>query len=145
LDYQNRATTARSNMFENRPHETQYFYIDNDSSGAQLNGDHNYEITFAAGALPPVDGFWSLTMYNKEHFFYPNDLRRYSLGTKNKSLRYGEDGSLTLYAGHRSPGAEFESNWLPAPDDVFSLYLRAYGGQTGITDGSWVPPEVTRR
>jgi hypothetical protein len=145
LDYQNRASTARSNMFDNRPNETQYFYSDTDSNGDQLSGTHMYEIAFTAGDLPPVDGFWSLTMYNDEHFFHPNDLHRYSLGTKNKSLVYGDDGSLTLYAGHDSPGPEHESNWLPAPATNFSLYLRAYGGQAGITDGTWIPPFITRR
>lgn len=145
LDYQNRATTARSNMFENRPNETQYFYIDVDSTGDPLTGEHTYEIVFAAGDLPPVTGFWSLTMYDADHFFHPNDLGRYSLGTKNKSLTYGPEGQLTLYAGHDSPGLEARSNWLPAPEGRFSLYLRAYGGQAGITDGTWTPPLVSRR
>lgn len=145
LDYQNRAATARSNMFENRPNETQYFYTDSDSDGRQLHGATTYEVTFAEGELPPVDGFWSLTMYDDDHFFYPNGLNRYSLGTKNKSLVFAEDGSLTIVVAHSSPGAERESNWLPAPDATFSLYLRAYGGQAGITDGAWVPPVVTRR
>ncbi|MFK4730772.1 DUF1254 domain-containing protein [Agromyces mediolanus] len=145
LDYQNRATTARSNMFENRPNETQYFYTDTDSDGEQLTGGGSYELTFAAGSLPPVDGFWSLTLYDVDHFFFPNPLGRYSLGTKNTSLRFDRDGSLTIHVGHASPGAELESNWLPAPAEAFSLYLRAYGGQTPITDGTWVPPIVARR
>ena len=145
LDYQNRATTARSNMFENRPNETQYFYTDTDSEGGALTGAEAYEVTFAAGSLPPVDGFWSLTLYDADHFFFPNPLGRYSLGTKNTSLRFGDDGSLTIRVGSDSPGAEHESNWLPAPADSFSLYLRAYGGQSGITDGSWIPPVVARR
>lgn len=145
LDYYNRAATARSNMFENRPNETQYFYTDLDSGGRRLVGEQRYEVTFAAGGLPPVDGFWSLTMYDPDHFFYPNDLRRFSLGTKNKSLVYGDDGSLTIVVGHGSPGGERKANWLPAPAGAFSLYLRAYGGQAGITEGTWVPPIVTRR
>ncbi|WP_432168341.1 DUF1254 domain-containing protein [Streptomyces sp. bgisy031] len=145
LDFQNRATTARSNMFENRPDETQYFYTDVDSTGAPLTGDHTYEIVFAAGDLPPVTGFWSLTVYDADHFFHPNALGRYSLGTKNKkSLVHGLDGSLTLHAGRHYPGTETESNWLPAPQGPFSLYLRAYGGQAGIIDGTWAPPLVTR-
>ena len=144
LDYQNRAATSKSNMFENRPNETQYFYTDVDADGAQLTGDHLYTITFSAGLLPPVDGFWSLTMYTETHFFHPNELRRYSLGTKNKTLVHNDDGSLTLYAGNRSPGPDREANWLPSPEGVFSLYLRAYGGQTPITDGTWTPPTITR-
>jgi hypothetical protein len=145
LDYHNRASTSKSNMFENRPNETQYFYTDTDTTGNQLTGNHTYEIVFASGTLPPVDGFWSITLYNEAHFFHPNDLRRYSLGTKNKSLTHGDDGSLTLYAGHQSPGSELENNWLPAPAGDFSFYLRAYGGQAPIIDGSWIPPVVKRR
>ena len=82
-------------------------------------------------------------MYNKHHFFYPNELNRYSLGTKNKTLQYGDDGSLTLYVGNQSPGADLESNWIPAPPEEFSIYLRAYWGDEGILDGSWTPPVVT--
>ena len=75
--------------------------------------------------MPPVKGFWSLTLYNDVHLFNPNPLKRYSLGTKNKNLKYNADGSLTLYAGAKSPGKDKESNWLPAPDGTFSLYIRA--------------------
>ncbi|MGW4067888.1 DUF1214 domain-containing protein [Nocardia grenadensis] len=76
---------------------------------------------------------------------HPNELRRYSLGTKNTSLHYGHDGSLTLYAGHTPAGGDHNDNWLPAPERTFSLYLRAYGGKTPITDGSWIPPVITRQ
>lgn len=142
LDYFNRTGTARSNMFDNRPTETQYFYTDNDSTGAPLTGNRSYKVTFAAGQEPPVDGFWSLTLYNDKHLFSPNPLNRYSLGTKNKNLVTNPDGSLTIYAGAKSPGPEQEANWLPAPDGHFSLYIRAYWGKQGILDGSWKPPAV---
>src|SRR3546814_17702949 len=102
-------------MFDNRPNETQYFYTDFDASGAPLDGNKSYAITFPAGQEPPVDGFWSLTLYNELHLFHPNDLDRYSLGTKNKNLERNEDGSLTLYAGDASHGRDKETNWLPAP------------------------------
>lgn len=144
LDYFNRTGTAKSNMFDNRPSETQYFYTDYDSSGADLEGSGNYEITFAPGQDPPVNGFWSLTLYNDKHLFHPNDLNRYSLGTKNQNLKRNEDGSLTLYAGAKSPGADKESNWLPAPEGHFSLYIRAYWGKEGIIDGSWQPPAIKK-
>jgi hypothetical protein len=143
FDYYSRTATARSNMFQNRPPETQYWYTDTDTSGDDLVGTTTYQVTFAAGQLPPVDGFWSLTLYNEHHFFFPNALRRYSLGTKNTTLTYGADGSLTLYAGAASPGPERESNWLPAPPGAFSLYLRAYAGQDAVRDGTWTPPEIT--
>ncbi|MCR9209928.1 MAG: DUF1254 domain-containing protein [bacterium] len=144
VDYHNRVSTSRSNIFDNRPNETQYFYTDFTTEGQKLDGNNNYKIYFAAGELPPVNGFWSLTLYDKEHFFHDNDLERYSLGTKNKTLKYGDDGSLVLYAGSKSPGADKKSNWLPAPDDVFSLYLRAYWGKEGITEGTWKPPIVEK-
>jgi hypothetical protein len=144
IDYAMRTGTAKSNMFDNRPNETQYFYTDNDSKGAQLHGDHLYQITFPGGELPPVKGFWSLTLYNKHHLFFPNDLGRYSLGTKNKSLKMNDDGSLTLYVGARSPGKDNESNWLPAPAETFSLYIRAYWGKEAILDGTWKPPVISK-
>lgn len=131
-------------MFDNRSKETQYFYTDGTLDGKQLNGKNLYSITFPAGQLPPVKGFWSVTLYNEHHLFNPNELKRYSLGTKNKELKKNADGSLTLYAGDTSPGADKESNWLTAPNGNFSLYIRAYWGKQAILDGSWKPPVVKR-
>lgn len=145
FDYFNRTGTAKSNMFDNKPNETQYFYTDTDSAGAQLEGSKTYEVTFAKGEEPPVNGFWSLTLYNEKHLFHANDLKRFSLGTKNKSLQRNADGSLTLYASAKSPGKDKESNWLPAPQGTFSLYIRAYWGKEGILDGSWKPPVVKQQ
>ena len=99
--------------------------------------------TFSKGQIPPVRGFWSLTLYDQYHFFYPNPLNRNSLGTKNKNLKSNPDGSLTLYAGAKSPGTE-ESNWLPAPNGMFSLYIRAYWAEQAILSGEWKPPVVSR-
>jgi hypothetical protein len=143
-DYLNRTATAKSNMYDNRPEETKYIYTDDDSQGQQLNGQNTYAITFAKGQVPPVKGFWSLTLYDEYHFFHPNALNRYSLGTKNKTLKYNADGSLTLYAGAKSPSDDKESNWLPAPNAPFSLYMRAYWADKAIIDGSWTPPAVQR-
>jgi hypothetical protein len=115
-DYLNRTGTAKSNMYDNRPEETKYIYSDNDNAGDPLDGNNLYAVTFARGQTPPVKGFWSLTLYNDTHFFHrhPNALNRYSLGTKNKTLKLNPDGSLTIYAGSKSPGKDKESNWLPA-------------------------------
>ncbi|HET7539772.1 MAG TPA: DUF1254 domain-containing protein [Polyangiaceae bacterium] len=144
LDYFDRTGTSKSNMFDNRPNETQYFYTDDDSTGVVLDGGHAYEVTFAAGQEPPVNGFWSLTLYNEHHLFHPNPLKRYSLGTKNANLIRNADGSLTLHVGATSPGAAKEANWLPAPKGRFSLYIRAYWGKSPITDGSWKPPAIKK-
>jgi hypothetical protein len=144
IDYFNRTGTSKSNMFDNRPNETQYFYTDYDGAGGQLNGSGGYEITFPSGQEPPVNGFWSLTLYNDKHLFHPNGLNRYSLGTKNKNLKRNANGSLTLYAGAKSPGGDKESNWLPSPNGAFSLYIRAYWGKDAILDGSWQPPVIRK-
>jgi hypothetical protein len=145
VDYFDRLGTAKSNMFDNRPNETQYFYTDVEEKGGQLQGGNNYAVTFPAGQTPPVKGFWSLTLYNDKHLFYPNALKRYSLGTKNTTLKTNSDGSLTLYAGKANSGADREPNWLSAPDGPFSLYIRAYWGEEPILDGSWQPPKVEKR
>ncbi|MCI0348638.1 MAG: DUF1214 domain-containing protein, partial [Acidobacteriales bacterium] len=136
--------TAKSNMFDNAPEETRYIYTDFDSTGRRLNGGNRYAVTFANGGLPPVNGFWSITLYNKAHLFESNPLNRYSLGTKSKSLKFNSDGSLTLYFQHGSPGSEKESNWVPAPKDEFSLYIRSYWPKAEILEGRWMPPPVTR-
>jgi hypothetical protein len=141
-DYLNRTGTARSNIYDNRPEETKYIYTDDDSQGQQLDGQNLYAITFPKEQTPPVKGFWSLTLYNAEHFYNANPLNRYSLGTKNKTLKYNADGSLTLYAGAKSPGPDKENNWLPAPNGTFSLYIRAYWPDKAILDGTWLPPRI---
>ncbi|MBR0650185.1 DUF1254 domain-containing protein [Roseomonas terrae] len=145
VDYFNRLGTAKSNMFDNRPNETQYFYTDLDGDGTQLHGAGSYAITFPAGQTPPVRGFWSMTLYNDKHLFHANPLNRFSLGTKNTNLVRNQDGSLTLYAGKDNPGQGREANWIPAPDENFSLYIRAYWGQQSVLDGTWQPPKVEKR
>jgi hypothetical protein len=143
-DYLTRTAVALTNIYVNVPPEAKYFYNENDIAGKQLDGQNLYAITFAKGQLPPVKGFWSLTLYNDRHLFNPNPLKRYSLGTKNKTLQYNADGSLMLYAGATSPGQEKETNWLPAPTGTFSLYLRGYWGEKAILDGTWTPPTIEK-
>jgi hypothetical protein len=143
-DYLSRAATARSNMYDNAPQETRYIYTDFDSTGQHLNGASAYTVTFPAGQTPPVEGFWSLTLYSKEHLFSPNSLNRYSLGTKSKSMKTGADGSLTMYVQNASPGQDKETNWLPSPKENFSLYIRAYWPKAEIAEGKWTPPRIER-
>lgn len=143
-DYVVRTAVSKSNMYENRYNETKYIFTDADAEGRQLNGTSTYRLTFSSGQLPPVNGFWSLTLYNEHHFFNTNPLRRFSLGTKSKDLQKNADGSLTLYTGSKSPGKDKESNWLPAPDTPFSLYIRAYWPKQEAIDGTWMPPKIDR-
>ena len=106
--------------------------------GARLSGTKRYTVTFAKDQTPPGYGFWSLTLYDAHHFFVPNDVRRYSLGTKNKDLKTNADGSLTIYVQAGSPRDAQRSNWLPAPKDAdFSLFIRAYWPKVAVIDGSW--------
>jgi hypothetical protein len=144
VDYFARTAVAKSNILVNGPNETKYYYQDLDKDGGRLNGAGSYAVTFAKDQTPPVEGFWSLTLYDEKHFFVPNELKRYSLGTKNKSLKYNADGSLTIYVQSAPPPEAQRANWLPAPKGNFSLYLRAYWPKTSILDGSWVPPGVSK-
>ena len=144
-DYLSRTAMGKANIFVNTPEETTYFYQDLDDHGELLDGSRSYAVTFPPNGLPPVRGFWSLTLYNEHHFFHPNELHRYSLGTKSKTLHHAADGSLTLTAAAVPPeDDELRSNWLPAPAGPFSLYLRAYWPEPQILDGSWIPPAVRR-
>ena len=142
-DYFMRTAMAKSNILVNKPNETKYFYQDFDSSGARLNGRTPYTVTFGKGQLPPVKGFWSLTMYNQHHFFEPNAIKRFSVGTKNKDLERSADGSLTIYVQADPPTDALQrANWLPAPRGEFSLYIRAYWPDAPIVNGQWTPPPV---
>lgn len=144
-DYYARTAVAKSNMFVNTPEAAQYFYQDLDADGVRLNNRTKYAVTFAKDKLPPVNGFWSLTIYNKHHFFEVNELNRYSLGTKNKNMKYNPDGSLTIYVQLDAPAADLHNNWLPTPKSGdFSLFLRAYAPKNEALDGTWTPPAVVK-
>ena len=144
-DYFTRTAVAKSNILVNAPRETKYIYQDLDSKGERLNGANRYTVTFAKDQTPPACGFWSLTLYDAAHFFVPNDLNRFSLGTKNKDLVFAKDGSLTIYVQADPPPEAQRANWLPAPKAEFSLFLRAYWPKTPVIDGSWTPPPVEKK
>jgi hypothetical protein len=143
-DYLNRTAISKSSMYQNTSAETQYNLREVDSGGKPLDGNNQYTVTFPKGQVPPVKGFWSLTLYNDVKFFHPNALNRFSLGTKNKTLKYAGDGSLTLYLGSKSPGTVNEANWLPAPPANFSLILRLYWPDEAVLKGAWVPPDIKK-
>jgi len=144
-DYFTRTAVAKSNIMVNSPNETKYFYQDLDASGARLNSTNRYTVTFPKGGTPPVNGFWSLSIYNEHHFFIANPINRFSVGTKNKDLRLAADGSLTIFIQPDAPTDPAQrANWLPAPKGDFSLYIRAYWPKAQVTEGSWAPPEVLK-
>ena len=143
-DYFTRAAAAKANIFVNPRREAAYFGQEYDSGKKRLNGTSAYSITFPKGELPPVEGFWSLTLYDADHFFAPNEINRFSLGTKNKDLVYGSDGSLTIYVQHKQPDNDKVANWLPAPEGEFELFIRAYSPKAEIMDNKWSPPPVVK-
>jgi hypothetical protein len=113
-----------------------------DSSGQPLNGSERYTLHFAKEQIPPVKAFWSLTLYDDQGYFAPNPINRYAIGDRDP-LKFNADGSLDLWIQHRSPGADKESNWLPAPAAGFNLVLRMYWPEDQVIKGEWTPPAVT--
>jgi arylsulfatase A-like enzyme len=143
-DYITRAQCAGANIFANRPEESAYFFIDRDPDGTHLTGEKTYKSPFPADQLPPVKGFWSVTLYDKHHFFAPNDHNRFSIGTKNRDLAYGADGTLTIYVQHQPPDSDKVTNWLRAPQDEFSLFVRTYWPTSAaLTEGYHLTVDLT--
>jgi hypothetical protein len=114
-----------------------------DSQGNPLTGDHRYQLHFSKEDIPPVDAFWSLTMYKSDSFLVDNPINRYSLGGRDK-MKYADDGSLTIDIQHDSPGASRQANWLPAPAGAFLLALRLYRPRAEVANGTWNPPAVKK-
>jgi hypothetical protein len=141
-DWLKRAAAAKAGIYGNDPEEATYPFTRIDSEGQPLDGSkHNYTLTFSAGQLPPVNAFWSLTMYDgKTQFLIENPISRYLINSPMlPNMKTNADGSLTLYIQNKSPGADKESNWLPAPNDTIYLVLRLYWPKT-------TPPDpATRR
>ncbi|HMH08836.1 MAG TPA: DUF1214 domain-containing protein, partial [Terriglobales bacterium] len=116
-----------------------------DGSGKVLNGASSYVMHFTKADIPPIhpQGFWSLTVYDKEYFLVSNSINRYSLSPRDQ-LQPNPDGSMDLYIQKESPGPDKQANWLPAPDGEFILMLRLYWPKDEAVNGAWVPPPVRR-
>ncbi|BBF91900.1 DUF1254 domain-containing protein [Blastochloris tepida] len=145
-DYLQRALITAIGLGANRPQDAVYPTSLKDKHGKAYDGAHKYTLHFPAGQLPPVKGFWSLTMYDENMFFVANPINRYSMSVRTNP-KYQPDGSLIIYVQHENPGPEKEANWLPAPKGKFHLMLRLYWpdeNDPSILDGSWVIPAVTR-
>jgi hypothetical protein len=147
-DYMKRAVVAAFGWPANVQQDAVYPYTTVDSNGETLTGANNYTITFAKGQTPPVDGFWSFTMYmiDKGWWFVPNKLNKFTVSMRDKPVS-NEDGSLTLYFQRESPGKDKEANWLPAPEGEFIPMLRMYWPKEtspSILDGTWMPPQVVK-
>ena len=142
--YLQRALITAIGLGANRPEDAVYPTSEGPELLKKYDGSKKYVMRFEKGQLPPVNGFWSLTMYDADYFFVANPLNRYTLSQRNK-LKVNKDGSVDLYIQHESPGKEKESNWLPAPADTFVLMMRMYWAKEkppSILDGTWKVPEV---
>ena len=115
-----------------------------DADGNELNGANKYQIHFEKGQLPPVDAFWSITMYNRpDNQLIENPLNRYNIGGLSPSLIPNpENGSVSILIQNRAP--DDESNWLPAPKGNFWIILRMYNPKQEVLDGNYLPPEVVK-
>lgn len=145
-NYMKRAVVAAFGWPANREKDAVYPYTEVDSDGKKLTGANRYTLTFPKGQTPPVNGFWSITMYEIDQgwWFVPNPLNRFTVSPRN-NLKYNDDGSLTLYFQKDSPGKDKESNWLPAPEGPFIAMMRLYWPKEqspSILDGTWSPPAV---
>ncbi|MGQ3302377.1 DUF1254 domain-containing protein [Reyranella sp.] len=145
-DYLNRALVTAIGLGANRPQDAIYPMSMKDANGSDYDGKNKYVMRFAKGQLPPVKGFWSLTMYDADFFFVANPINRYSISARQK-LKANADGSTDLYIQNESPGADKESNWLPAPKGKFQLMLRLYWPTEtppSIINGTWSPPPAKK-
>lgn len=145
-DYLNRALVTAIGLGANLVQDAVYPTSLKDTDGKDYDGAHRYVMRFPKGQLPPVGGFWSLTMYDADFFFVENPINRYSISPR-QNLKANADGSVDLHIQHESPGEDKESNWLPAPKGKFVLMMRMYWPNAkapSIIDGTWSPPPAKK-
>lgn len=144
-DYIQRALVTAIGLGANRPQDAIYPTSQKDAEGKEYDGNKHYVMHFEKGQMPPAEGFWSLTMYDKDYFFVPNPLNRYTLSSRNKFVT-NADGSVDLYLQADSPGKAKEANWLPAPKAAFIPMLRLYWPKEtppSLIGGTWKPPAIS--
>ena len=140
--YLQRAAVAYAGLGANSVDDAVYPMGFVDADGQAFSSDERYVIHFEKSDLPPVRGFWSLTMYDSRQLFTANPINRYAIGDRD-ALAFNDDGSLDIYIQRSSPGQDKQANWLPAPaTGPFSLTLRLYWPTAAVTGGSWAPPPV---
>lgn len=145
-DYLQRALITAIGLGANRPEDAVYPTSERGADGQPYTGTDRYVMHFEKGQMPPVHGFWSLTMYDQQFFFVDNPLNRYTLSARDE-LVTNPDGSVDLYLQHEHPGPEKESNWLPAPTGRFIPMLRLYWPKDtppSILDATWEIPALRR-
>jgi len=141
-DYPIRTAVAKIGLGALTPEEAVYPNATVDSDNKILSGQHEYTIHFPAGGLPPVDAFWSLTMYDKNGFLIESSNNRYAIGDRD-DLEFNPDGSLDILIQHNKP-QQLTRNWLPTPSDQFAVTLRMYLPKEKFVQGEWTLPPITR-
>jgi hypothetical protein len=141
--YLKRAVLAQQGLGANVPEDAIYPINLGDEAGRPLDGANKYTITFEKGAAPPVNAFWSITLYDAHGFQVGNTLNRFAVSSW-MPFKYNADGSLDLYIQNEGPGKDNEANWLPAPKAPFNLLLRMYAPKSEALIGKWSPPPVTK-
>ncbi len=142
--YFKRAIVTMVGLGANQPEDAVYPLNFADANGEALTGDKAYVISFTKDNMPPVDAFWSITMYDADGFQVANELNRFAISSWMK-LNTNSDGSMDIYIQHNNPGKEKESNWLPAPSKgVLGVTMRLYAPQTSVLNGDWVPPAIKK-
>ena len=141
--YVTRAVAARAGLWGNHGYEADYFLVSSDADDQPLSGARRYELRLQTP--PPVDAFWSLTMYDEpDYHLVANPIARYSIGDRTPGLVTAADGSLTLYLQQDSPGPGKEANWLPSPGGRFRPIMRMYAPKQAILEGGYVLPAIVR-
>jgi hypothetical protein len=143
-DYLFRAATTQFGLGANIGQEAFYPSTFTDSQGKPLNGNNSYLIHFDPGQTPPVNGFWSVSMYNDKNLFIDNPINRYNIGKYTEGLKNNTDGSLDIFIQNKNPGPDKESNWLPSPEGSFNMVLRLYLPQPQALNGTWQLPLVQK-
>jgi hypothetical protein len=139
-----RAAIAAYSLGNAVPEEALFFHAFEDSLGRPLTGEHRYRITFPKDKLPPVNAFWSLTAYNaKDSFLVHNPLQRYSISNRTPGVKANDDGSLTFMLEKQTP-QQGAAQWLPLPEDGFTVTLRTYMPKPELTNLQWQPPGIER-
>jgi hypothetical protein len=141
--YLKRAIVAQVGLGANLPEDAIYPLNLGDETGKPLDGANKYTLHFDKASLPPVNAFWSVTLYDTEGFQVPNTLNRFAVSSW-MPFKYNTDGSLDLYFQNERTGADNEANWLPTPKGPFNLTLRLYAPQSDALTGKWNPPPITR-
>ena len=142
--YLKRAIVALVGLGANQPEDAIYPLLLTDADGQPLTGENKYVLHFDKSELPPVDAFWSVTMYDVDGFQVTNPLNRYAIGDRD-ALVHNSDGSLDIYIQPESPGEKKESNWLPSPlSGTLGVTMRLYAPMAEALDGRWNPPAIKR-